>query len=118
MKHGDQAKAKSAKAKASPAKSSSKAVAVEKSRKAAGEGSKAKSSTGKTVVKKSAAAAKAGPKAEDNGGGKPKAGGAPAKVPARSAPAPDSEGFTNPVIAGAFKHALKKYSNAFRKLTD
>lgn len=26
--------------------------------------------------------------------------------------------FTNPTVAAAFKHAVKKYPNAFRKLTD
>ena len=26
--------------------------------------------------------------------------------------------FNNPTVAAAFKHAIKKYPNAFRKLTD
>ncbi|MCU1349347.1 MAG: hypothetical protein JWO56_2377 [Acidobacteria bacterium] len=113
MKHGDQAKAKSAKAQASPEKSS-KAVGASKGIKSAAEtSSKTKSGSSKAIPKKSAAAAKAGPSGEDNGGGKTKAG-----VKAPAARGPESEGFSNPVIASAFKRAVKKYPNAFRKLTD
>ena len=33
-------------------------------------------------------------------------------------PAPGAVGFTNPVIAEAFRRAIKKYPSAFRRLTD
>ena len=49
------------------------------------------------------------------------------KVPAKTSapsngkgarPAPGPGGFTNPVIAEAFRRAVKKYPSAFRRLTD
>ncbi len=92
MKHGDKAKSKAA-SKASGKKSS--------------QGS-AKSSKVAQVVKgkkheTGGKAAKAGAKAGGNG---------KTRGPA------DAGGFTNPVIAAAFKRAVRKYPNAFRKLTD
>ena len=72
-----------------------------------GESSKAKSSSkegspkasAKTAVKKTDSEAK---------GGNGKAG-------ARRVP---DGGFTNPIVGNAFKRAVKKYPNAFRRLTD
>lgn len=107
MKHGDKAKAKAA------------SKASGKSSKAAGEkGSSAKeaggSSKGKTL-KAGKQAGAGGEKAEAGG----KAGGN-GKPSARRPPAPPPEAgtFTNPVVGNAFKRAVKKYPNAFRRLTD
>jgi hypothetical protein len=116
MKHGDQAKAKSAKSiKASDSKKSGgKEVVVAKVRKEAGAESSSKAKAGsakesgrkeaavKTVPEKTAA-----PKA--GGNGKPKV---------RDTSHPDSPGFNNPIVANAFKRAVKKFPTAFRKLTD
>jgi hypothetical protein len=94
MKHGDKTKGKASKASGKKASQSSKSSG------------KAASSKSKSVPEK--ASAKTGAKAA----GKPKAGnGAGAARPA-------GDGFTNPVVGAAFKHAVKKYPNAFRKLTD
>jgi len=110
MKHGDQANAKSAKAKASPEKSS-KAVVAGKGSKGAGEtSSKTKSGSSKAVPKKGAVPTKG-----EGSASRPKAG---AKAPAARGAPVEPEGFTNPVIAAAFKRAVKKYPTAFRKLTD
>ena len=126
MKHGDKAK-KSAKAvKASGEKASSK-EAVAKARKESGSsksskeaGTKAgaqKAGTGKTesrdATKAPAKAATKAPaketsaKAVSGGNGKNKA-------------VADTvgSGFANPAVGASFKRALKKYSNAFRRLTD
>ena len=93
MTHGDKAKAKSAKAASKASGKSSKAVA-------------AKTSSKSKTLKSSKAPAKISSKpAGGNGQSK---GRGPADV----------LGFTNPVVASAFKRAVKKYPNAFRKLTD
>lgn len=120
MKHGDKAKAKSAKAKASGKEKSVKA----------GPQAVAKSSKAGQSAKKSAAKA---PEKGAKGGGKApapppvKAGAkAPAKAaggngpvrPAARAVVPANGGFTNAAVANAFKRAIKKFPNAFRKLTD
>jgi len=111
MTHGDQAKAKKAASKASGDKKSSKAVT---SGKAVKSGKTGKEGGGKAVqartkaVEKSAAAPKAAA-AVKAGSDKSKARGA--------APEPPG-GFTNPLVAGGFKRALKKFPNAFRRLTD
>jgi hypothetical protein len=136
MTHGEQTKAKAAKtsqasgSKKISSKAGGKAVQSGKSGKASaketGEGGKA----AKIVVKKdqpgapkgsssaekssSAAASKAGGSAKEAGnGGKGSGKARPAAVPADA-----TSGFTNPTIANAFKRAVKKYPNAFRKLTD
>jgi hypothetical protein len=109
MKHGDKAKAKAAKAsKPSDKKSSSKAASKK------GGGSKAvpKSSAKKAGSSEKGTAKKAGGEVR----------GAPAaKIAAngrgRSA-GDDAVSFANPVIAAAFKRAVKKYPNSFRRLTD
>jgi hypothetical protein len=103
MKHGDKAKAKSAKTKASGKEAGSKKT-VAKSSKGAEKSSQADKAGGskKEVSKSSGPAPKGG-----NGKGKT---GRPAPVAAG--------GFTNPVIGEAFRRAVKKYSNAFRRLTD
>lgn len=129
MKHGDKnAKTGKAVGQASGKKSSGK-EAVEptktgKSSKAAGQGGaeagKESRKAGSAGQKQQAGAkesvapspAKAGTGAK--GGGKealPGRGAAKAGPPAR-------EGFSSDVIANAFKRAVKKYPNAFRRLTD
>ncbi len=128
MTHGDKSKAKKTASKAS-ASQKSKAVQAAKTVKN-GKSSKAgKESGGKKAVEalpkavqaiqkqggareKAAAAAKngavkAGPAAK---------GGSDAKLKAR--PPADPSGFTNPLVGAGFKRALKKYPNAFRRLTD
>jgi hypothetical protein len=104
MKHGDKAKAKSAKTKASGKEAGSKKVAAKSSKGAEKTGGKAVKAGGSKVVPK--AAAKAGPSGKaDNGKGK-------------GVVAPGGINFSNPVIAEAFRRAIKKYPSAFRRLTD
>ena len=99
MKHGDKKKASKASGKKTSAaggKSSSKVVKSLKAGKQA-------SSSAKATPKKADAPAKTPP----GGNGKPK-GRAP-------------EGgvhFTNPAVGAAFKRAVKKFPNAFKRLTD
>ena len=103
MKHGDKAKAKSAKAiKASAKKTSSKT--------GKGREAKAGKSGGKAEVK-----AKSGAKAESKAS-KTKPSGGNGKTSRR--PSSETVEFSNPVVAAAFKRAVKKYPNAFRRLTD
>lgn len=99
MKHGDKAKATASKASGKKTSAaggtSSKAV---KNLKA----SKQRGSSAKADTKKSTAAAKA------TGGGN----GTPKGRP------PEGIHFTNATVAAAFKRAVKKFPNAFRRLTD
>jgi hypothetical protein len=94
MKHGDKAKAKSAKAASKTSGKRSKAVAA-----------KTSSKTGKTLKSSKAPAKSSSKPAGGNGQSK---GRGPA----------DALGFTNPVVASAFKRAVKKFPTAFRRLTD
>jgi hypothetical protein len=130
MTHGDKAKAKAAKSnKASVKKAGPKGGENGKS-KAAGQdvkgqgkavqsGKAGKASQGgkagegaKAGAEKAAAAKKgSGPAKESTSRAEPKAKGGPA-------PAETAGGFANPAISAAFRQALKKYSNALRKLTD
>ena|ERR1700759_863920 len=103
MTHGDKAKAKSAKA--IKASGSSKTHD--------GQGSKA----GKAV--QTAGSKKAGAETlQQKGSTKAESGaGAKGSGPKGRAEA-ETDGFTNPIIAASFKHAIKKYPVAFRRLTD
>ena len=101
MKHGDKekgkvsqagAKGRTSQSKGSEAKASSSKV--EKRAAKAQAATTGKGSSGKAGVSRSAA---------DNGSARPANGDA---------------SFGNPIIAAAFKRAAKKYSNAFRRLTD
>jgi len=92
MKHGHKEKGKKAQAKPSGKKSSPPA-------------SKSKASQSVQTKKSGAAAAATLSK-----------GGADAKNRARGTP--DSPSFNNPIVATAFKRAVKKFPNAFRRLTD
>jgi hypothetical protein len=122
MTHGDKTKAKGKTSlQASGKKSSSKAGDNGKGAGKAAGGSKAGKAggSGETSVKKGspvekAAAAKAGGAKDGSTSSSP---GGDTKTKGR-APAVEAAGFSNPVIADAFKRALKKYPNAFRKLTD
>jgi len=127
MTHGDQAKAKTAKSSQASAtkKSSNKTVGkapqgsktVKTGGKEAGQGGKAskagKANPKKAGSEKSSPAAKAVAAKETGNGGKG------SKARPAAAPADDATtGFTNSAVATAFKRAVKKYPNAFRKLTD
>lgn len=128
MTHGDQAKAKKAASKASGDKKSSKAVTPGKAVQTAGktEGKAVQSGktgkTGKTGKEGGGKAIEARPKAVEKSAAGPKAAAAVKagndKSKARVAAPEPPGGFTNPVVAGGFKRALKKFPNAFRRLTD
>ena len=65
------------------------------------------------------AKSKAGPNAKGKTSGS-KAPQSSAKPDARHGVRPGTEGssFTNPIVAAAFRRAVKKYPTAFRRLTD
>ena len=90
MKHGHKEKGKKAKAKPSGKKSSPPASKSSQS----------------VQTKKSAGAAA------------PSAGKASADIKNRGRSTSDGPSFNNPVVASAFKRAVKKFPNAFRRLTD
>lgn len=143
MKHGDK-NAKTAKAagQASGKKSSSKTAGETtksgKSPKEAGKEVRKAVDAGKKQqagpVAKEGIPAKAGAKAAKVASvkaGSSKAGSVKEAAPAPAAPARRSEvrdkidfrpredgGFTNAVVGNAFKRVVKKYPNAFRRLTD
>ena len=142
MTHGDK-KAKPGKTSQASAKKSSKAVPPGKER---GKAVSANGAKGKSPVKAGTASAKAGsgkgtaPKAvakavAKTGSPATVAKGSTGKGSAPAAPAKDAAarrvasaktdiaaadpfGFSDPGIAAAFKRAVKKYPNAFRRLTD
>jgi hypothetical protein len=100
MKHGDKAKSKA------PSKASGKKIskASTKSRKA-GPAIKAKKQTGSQAKKQTpSSSSKSGPPA---GNGKPRPRLTPGELT-----------FSNPIVAAAFKRAVKRYANTFRRLTD
>ena len=107
MTHGDKSKAKKAASKASAKTSKASPKGVKGGGKAVQTGKKGSSAK---------AAPKPAPKAvEPQAVARPDAGvkGRPARPAAVGPP-----GFNNPVVADAFKRAIKKYPNAFRRLTD
>jgi len=133
MTHGDKAKAKAAKSnKASVKKAgpeggeNGKGKAVAQSSKAAGKGNEGGKTgveaAGKTGAQKAGKAGSEKAGTEKAGAEKAAAGskkGSPADAKGKaSPPAEATGGFNNPVISAAFRQALKKYPNAFRKLTD
>jgi hypothetical protein len=110
MKHGDKAKGKASKASKTSDKKVSKAGGA-KVKATETKGGEAKA--GSKVVEKGAAKAgskgtstKAGPSRAPEGNGN------------RGRLASGDASFGNPIVAAAFKRAAKKYSNAFRRLTD
>jgi hypothetical protein len=100
MKHGDKAKAKTAKAASKTSGKSSKAAAPKAGSKA---GTNLKSSKQEPV--KTSAPKTVSPPAGGNGKTKGRGNG-------------DNSGFSNPLVASAFKRAIKKFPTAFRRLTD
>ena len=124
MTHGDKAKAKAGKSSQASAakKSSSTKEAVGKGAEGKGGGKVAPQSgresgePSKISIKKAGAekggAAAPGPEKSASSG---KEGGA---GKTRGRPADDNGTFSNPVVGTAFKRAIQKYPNAFRKLTD
>ena len=106
MKHGDKAKAKAASKTTSSGKSSKAAGEKSSSAKEAGASGKGKD------VKAGKQAGASSKKDEAGGNGKSSSRRAAAPPPAEAGT------FTNPVVANAFKRAIKKYPNAFRRLTD
>lgn len=125
MTHGDQAKAKAAKTSQTSGiqKSSSKAAGKQQGGKGSqggGQQGSEGSQGAKIALKKqqgdaekgspAAAPAAKGASGKDAGNG--------GKGKGRPAPPLDGSGFSNPDVANAFKRALAKYPNAFRKLTD
>lgn len=120
MKHGDQGKGKTAKAASQASGKSGKAVTALKGGKA-GQSSKAAGENGKggSSAKGADRSKKAG--AKESGSRIPgqKADPAPVKKDDKGRrPTGETGGFANPVVASAFKRAVAKYPNAFRKLTD
>lgn len=118
MKHGDKDKAKAVKSsQASAAKKASSKGGKSGGKEAVqtggetGKGKKqqAGAEEGSPVPKKAAA-----PSKEDGAGAKGKGGKQAGASQAGEIPG----AFTNPVISTAFKHTVKKYPNALRKLTD
>ena len=125
MKHGDKAKAKSAKASSKTSGKKSSKAAGEKSSKAVKTGSKDSS---KKAGAEKAAAEKASLKAgAGKGAAVTKSSGGTKAPPAPTvkggkangrAVESDGPNFSNALVASAFKRAIKKYPNAFRRLTD
>ena len=120
MTHGDKAKAKTGKSsQASGSKKSSSATAGKSSasRQSRGPESRQSGQAGaKISVKKSLPApALAGKKGSASPAKETAPNGKGAKA---RPPVEEAGGISNPVIAAAFKRAVKKYPNAFRKLTD
>ena len=117
MKHGDKAKAAKAKASGKEKSPQTGQKAGAKCSKAGESGKKAvaKSSKAGEVAKKTAKAP--AEKSSAKGGGKAPVK-APGNGPARVNAVAGGSGFSNPVIGNAFKRAIKKFPNAFRKLTD
>jgi hypothetical protein len=119
MTHGDKAKAKTAKSsKASAPKPSSKAG--ENGKGALKAGAESSKGPGKDTSQASPAKLRSGEKAAAGSRGRAKELASESKGKGRVAAAvtEDEAPFNNPVIADAFKHALQKYPNALRKLTD
>ena len=122
MKHGDKNKANKKASKTSGSqKKAVKAAKNGKSGKAAKESGggkkavKASPKAAETAKKQQAAREKAPVPAKTSPPAK--ASGSNNKPKARGVPA-DPSGFTNPLVGAGFKRALKKFPNAFRRLTD
>lgn len=121
MTHGDQAKAKkanSSQASGIPKSSSKTAGKADPGGKGGKTGSKEAGESGSKTLKK-AGSEKSGGAAAPKTVSPAKEGNSGKAGKARVAATPDdAAGFSNAAVAAAFKRALKKYPNAFRKLTD
>lgn len=78
-------------------------------------GQKAKGKAAKAKASKKSSTAKTKSKASQSAR-RPKEAGGTSKSRGRGAF--ESLTFNNPTVAGAFKRAVRKYPNAFRRLTD
>ena len=124
MTHGDKAKAKAGK--------SSQASAVEKSStpvkeagvksaagkgggKSAPQGASKAGDQGKISIRKSGAEKGSAASAGEKGASSGKEGGG---AKAAKGPIDEVGSFSNPAVANAFRRAIQRYPNAFRKLTD
>lgn len=127
MTHGDQAKAKTAKS--GQASATKKTTSKTGGKIQAGKGGKTgvkearqSSKAGKSIVKKQQGGSEKSDRSLQKGAVPAKESGNGGKTKARpvtpAAPDDTATGFTNAAVAAAFKRALKKYPNAFRKLTD
>jgi hypothetical protein len=105
MKHGDKAKSKAA-SKAS-GKKSVKTSAHAKTGAKVSKASPAVKDKKQQASGKSAKQVSTAAKAVDTGGN-----GKPVRL------APENVGFASATVSAAFKRAVKKYANAFRRLTD
>jgi hypothetical protein len=118
MTHGDKAKAKTGKSSQASAakKSSPKAAGKGAESKTAGKAAKAREKGSQPPIRKGVPA-KSAPAPEKGGSRAGKEARSEPKAKAR--PVPEDAGtFSNPAVGTAFKHVLKKYPNALRKLTD
>jgi hypothetical protein len=120
MKDGDKAKNKAAKAKASGKETSSKTVAKAKGGQAVKASPKKESSSPGKASKEKAGSVKASPKILVKAGSKVAGKGSAKTAAGEKAGRSDDTDirFTNPAIESAFRRAVKKYPNAFRRLTD
>jgi hypothetical protein len=110
MKHGDKANSKAA-SKASGKKNVKTSAHT-----------KASAKTGAKVSKASPVVVKEKNQQQASGKSAKQTGSAKADVAAGNGKpirlAPENVGFANATVAAAFKRAVKKYPNAFRRLTD
>ncbi|MBV8516868.1 MAG: hypothetical protein JO197_05620 [Acidobacteria bacterium] len=131
MTHGDKAKAKDGKSSQASGKKSSTGKngegagesVVKAAGKTDGKSSKAAAKTGShqssTEKQQAGSGQKGGSSSGEKTGGSAKAGSASGESRGKGrVPADNNGSFSNPVIGAAFKHAVKKYNNAFRRLTD
>lgn len=110
MTHGDKAKAKAGK----KSQASAKARGSKSGENGKGSSAKAGAKSGKAEAGKKGGAQKSRGATGKAVAPKDRASEAGAHAKGRG----DATAFGDPRIATAFKHAVKKYPNAFRKLTD
>lgn len=112
MTHGDKSKAKAGKSSQASARKGGKAVAAREAGKSV-KASKAGKKSGQAAAKEQSSAAKGSNSAKSS----PKGAVETAAKVTRGSETGNGT-FANPLVAAAFKRAVKKYPNAFRKLTD
>lgn len=115
MKHGDK--------KGNSVKAATHASAKEKRVEGGGKKGPASKTGGKAGSGKVKAEAKAGGKGSSKAASEKQSAGKAADAAAQSRTAgkravPEDVAFANPAVAAAYKRSLKKYGNAYRRLTD
>jgi hypothetical protein len=122
MTHGDKAKAKKTASKASESSKSTKVeggqppkISKTRDQEGGGKAGQAGSKAVQTEKRQQSGSGEKGAAAKALGAAKAGAGGSSSNSKVRS-DAPG--GISNPIVANAFKRAIKKYPNAFRRLTD